>query len=231
MLHDGWPTWSALTDDERDRLEDLIRMFIAERRWEAAHGFELTDKMRVLVAAQACLLVLEIGLDWYARTGSIILHPGTVVASGQRNVGTIGLATDAPGLLDGQAHYGGSVLLAWPAVRYETRHPHTGRNVVYHEFAHQIDMDDGLVDGTPGGLDDETRDRWIEVFGAEYDTIRDGGESVLRDYAGTDPGEFFAVATETFFATPQRILEGNPELYALLVGFYRQDPAARLAPR
>jgi len=227
LLTRAWPRWSALTVNERERLEALIRMFIAERRWEPANNFEITDEMRVLVAAQACLLVLEIGLDWYARTGSIILHPGTMMTSGERRVGATGLVADAPEPIDGQAHFEGSVLLSWPAVAYETRHPYTGRNVVYHEFAHQLDMDDGLIDGTPSGLDDDLRQRWVEVCTAEYDAVRRGQSITLRDYAGTDPGEFFAVATETFFATPHRVRDGNPALYAVLSEFYAQDPASR----
>lgn len=208
-------------------MEALIRMFLAERHWEPAQGFAVTDEMRVLVAAQACLLVLEIGLDWYGRTGSIILHPQTVMASGEHRVGATGLVADGAQALDGQAHYHGSVLLSWPSVAYETRHPHTGRNVVFHEFAHQLDMDDGLIDGTPGGMDRDLHTRWIEVFTAEYEAVRRGDESVLREYAGTDPGECFAVATETFFSTPRRVLEGNARLYDVLAEFYAQDPAAR----
>ena len=227
LLARSWPTWSTLSADERERLEALIRMFIAERRWEPANNFQITEDMQVIVAAQACLLVLEIGLDWYARTGSIILHPGTMMATGERRVGATGLVADGPERLDGQAHFQGSVLLSWPAVAYETRHPYAGRNVVYHEFAHQLDMDDGVIDGTPSGMDDEFRQRWVQVCTAEYNAVRRGESATLRDYAGTDPGEFFAVATETFFSTPARVQEGNQDLYAVLAEFYAQDPIRR----
>ena len=223
-----WAAWATLSVNERERLEDLIRLFIGGRRWEAANGFTMTDEVKVVIAAQACLLVLELDLDLYRQVDSIIVHPRTVMLHGERSVGS-GMVADGPHAISGQAHHRrGPLLLSWSTAAFEARHPRSGSNVVYHEFAHKIDMLDGVVDGTPPISDPAFRARWVEVCTAEYELLRRGHDSVLRDYAATDPGEFFAVATEQFFTQPVPLHDGNPDLYDVLAGFYRQDPAARL---
>ena len=228
--------WSRLDDDERARLESLIQEFVYDIRWEAANNFEITDTMRVLIAAQACLLVLELGdetnapSDYYRGVGTVIVHPSTVVLSGPRATGSGGLQTNAPTRIDGQAHFGGPVIVAWNAVSIDARHPGRGLNVVYHEFAHKLDMLNGVIDGTPPLVTGAARERWIDVCTREYNAIRrgsDGDGELLREYGGTDPGEFFAVATEMFFSRPVDMQARKPELYDVLSGFYRQDPAAR----
>jgi MtfA peptidase len=224
-----WPVWTTFDPDERERLEELIRVFIAQVRWEPAQGFAIDDDMRLLVAAQASLLALELPDDVYASVSSIIIHPRTVVLRGARKVGTGSLVSDAPMPISGQAHHRGPVVLAWSTVAYEARHPERGQNVVYHEFAHQLDMLDGQIDGTPPIDDPRLLARWVEVCTAEYRAVRRGEEGLLRDYAATDPGEFFAVATETFFSQPLAMREQHPDLHEVLVAFYGQDPAARAA--
>ena len=223
-----WATWALLSADERARLEDLVKVFVADIRWEAAQGFAVTDEMRAVIGAQACLLVLELGLDQYRHVASIIVHPRTVVLHGQRRVGG-GMMSDAPYAISGQAHHRGPVLVAWSTAAYEARHPNRGHNVVYHEFAHQLDMLDGTVDGTPPLTDPAARQRWIDVCTHEFESLRRGeDDSVLRDYGAVDPGEFFAVATETFFTRPVELAEQKPELYDVLRAFYRQHPAQRV---
>jgi MtfA peptidase len=222
-----WPTWATLSGDEQHRLEGLIVAFIAQARWEAANGFAITDDMQLVIAAQACLLVLELDLDLYRRVESIIVHPRTVVLHGARSVGS-GMVADGPLAISGQAHHqAGPVLIVWSTAAFEARHSQVGTNVVYHEFAHKIDMVDGVLDGTPPIDDHVLRARWVEVCTAEFANLRRGRPSVLRDYAATDPGEFFAVATEQFFTQPVALRYGNGALYEVLQGFYRQDPAAR----
>lgn len=222
-----WPVWHLLDQRERARLEDLVRLFLADVRFEAAQGFALDDDKRLLVAAQASLIALELPDDVYRSVSSVILHPRTVVLHGARHVGSGSLVSDSPMPISGQAHIKGPVVLAWSTVAYEARHPEAGQNVVYHEFAHQLDMLDGTIDGTPPIADAVARARWVEVCTAELRSLRRGAPHVLRDYAATDPGEFFAVATETFFTRPTAVREGAPALYDVLCGFYRQDPAAR----
>lgn len=227
-LADRWPTWRTLTPAERTRLEDRILAFVADVRFEAARGFEVTDEMRLLVAAQAGLLVLELPGRPYRKVSSVILHPRTVVLQGARRVGDGGLVADDPYAISGQAHPGGPVILAWSTLAFEARHPERGQNVVYHEFAHQLDMIDGTTDGTPPIADAALRARWVEVCTAEFRRLRRGADHVLRPYAATDAGEFFAVATEQFFTQPVPLRDGAPELYDVLRGFFGQDPASRL---
>lgn len=224
-----WPMFTTLSPDERERLEDLVKRFLARVRFEAAQGFTVTDEMRVLVAAQACLPVLELDLDLYRQVTSVIMHPRTVVLKGTRNVGSH-LASDTDQTLAGQAHHRGPVVLSWSTVAYEARHHERGQNVVIHEFAHQLDMLDGMIDGTPPITDRDLRARWVTACTAEYRKLRRGEEGILRPYAATDTGEFFAVAVETFFTVPVAFAEGAPELYALMCEVFGQDPAARLTP-
>ena len=143
-------------------------------------------------------------------------------------MGVSGVVSDSELPIIGQASFDGPVFIAWDAAREGARHPERGHNVVYHEFAHKLDMDDGTVDGTPVLSDPADRQRWIEVCTAVYDEVREGRAGELLDpYAGVNPGEFFAVATETFFDRPEPLERAHPDLYDVLRSFYRQDPAAR----
>jgi MtfA peptidase len=231
ILDRQWPLWHRLDADERARLESLTTTFVAAKRWEAANGFEITETIRVLIAAQACLLVLELDdadLELYRGVGTILVHPTTLVLEGQRSTGTAGLVSSDPYAILGQAQFGGPTIVAWDAVVDEARHPGRGQNVVYHEFAHKLDMLDGVIDGTPPLLDPKARARWIEVCSREFTALSRGtGGGLLRDYGAENPGEFFAVATEFFFSKPVAMRTEKPDLYEVLSGFYRQDPAAR----
>jgi Mlc titration factor MtfA (ptsG expression regulator) len=241
-LHRGTPTfdprwhgvlthefghWQMLDETELRRMETLVAGFLHDTRWEAANGFELTEEHRLIIAAQASMLLLGLELDEYPQLTSVIVHPSTVRLHGDRPVGG-GVHSSGTQTLAGQAHYRGPVVLSWAAVRRGARFPAGGQNVVYHEFAHQLDMLDGITDGTPPlGDDEQARTRWVEVCTAAYDSVRAEGSPVLRPYAGTNPAEFFAVATEVFFNRPLEVREHEPALYRELQRFYRQDPAAR----
>lgn len=228
LLHDRFDEWPRLSDGERDRMRDLIAAFMAATNWEASRDFAVTDEMAVLIAAQACLLLLGLDLDAYPHRPTVIVHPSTVVLHGRRGVGVGRVEADGPQRIDGQANFRGPVVVSWRAVDAGLRWPERGTNVVYHEFAHVLDMLDGTVDGTPPLDDAAARARWIEVCTTAYEHVRDGDEpSVLRSYAGVNPGEFFAVATEVFFTQPVALRDEEPDLYRELVGFYRQDPASR----
>jgi MtfA peptidase len=220
--------WSLLDAAEQGRLEDLIRLFLVDKKWESSGGFDLTDEVRVLISAMACLLILELDYDSYRRVSWIEVQPTTMVMRGPRSVGVSGVVSDGVVPIIGQASFDGPVFIAWDAAHEGARHPERGHNVVYHEFAHKLDMADGSVDGTPVLTDADERRRWIEVCTAAYEAVRDGRAGELLDpYAGVNPGEFFAVATEVFFDRPVELEMGHPDLYAVLAGFYRQDPASR----
>lgn len=234
-LPDGWRRtlddrlahWRHLDAEEQDRLAELTGLLLSRKHWEAARGFELTPDMTLLIAAQAALLVLGLSYRHYREVGAIIVHPSTVVLRGPRGAPVPGLMTDAPTPILGQAAQRGPILIAWDAVARDARHPERGHNVVFHEFAHKLDMLDDVVDGTPP-LEPGQRDRWIEVCTREYRAVQRGGDPLLSTYAGVNPGEFFAVATEVFFDRPTDLRAEKPDLYEVLAAFYRQDPAARV---
>jgi len=239
VLPDDWEAivartvalWHLLDPDERELLAERLERIVVGKRWEAARGFTLTGEMRVVIAAQAALLILGLDVDTYRDVQSIIVHPTTVTLRGPRPGPASGLMTDEPMSVIGQAHgRRGPVIVAWDAARAGARHPERGHNVVLHEFAHKLDMLDHLIDGTPPLPDQAARQRWIAVCTAEYRQLRAGaGGYLLSSYAATNPGEFFAVVTEVFFSRPIELQAEKPALYEVLADYYGQDPAARLA--
>jgi hypothetical protein len=224
--------WALLSDGERIRLEEFMELLLRHKRWEAAAGFALNDEIRIVIAAHAALLILGLDFDYYRDVQSIIVHPTTMTLIGVRAGPAQGVVTDSPLPILGQANdRRGPVIIAWDAARANARHPERGHNVVFHEFAHKLDMLDDLIDGTPPLPDAEARQRWHEVCSAEYELLRSGmGDDLLRDYAAVNPGEFFAVATEVFFDLPGEMRARKPPLYSVLRDFYRQDPAQRQPP-
>jgi MtfA peptidase len=223
--------WALLDGDEREELRELMEAILEEKRWEAAQGFALTDEIRTVVAAQAALLILGLDFDWYRAVQAIVIHPSDVV-SYEPQPGPAGTMEEGPFSLLGLAdHRYGPVLISWDAAKANARHPAWGRDVVLHEFAHKLDMLDDVVDGTPPLHHPEDGPRWHEICTREFDLLQDGEGWPLRDYGATDPGEFFAVATEAFFNLPLQLQEAKPDLYAVLRDFYRQDPAERIRRR
>ena len=227
LLGTRLPYWKWLSGEERDRVEYLALDLMVNTRWEAANGFEITDEMRVMIAAQAAILILELPDDSYRLVRTILVHPTTVMLHGERHLGG-GIMSREPTPILGLAEHRGPVLITWDTVRNDARHPGTGHNVVFHEFAHQLDMLDGTVDGTPPLATPEQFDRWVEVCTEVYDRVVAGEAGAsLSSYAGVNPGEFFAVATEVFFDDPVALRAEHRDLYGVLCDFYRQDPAAR----
>lgn len=236
-LPEGWrdiltarsAQWALLAEPERARLGELADDLLRTKRFEAAQGFELTDEVRTLVAGHAALLVLGLDDAPFDGVGTVVVRGRAMRRTAPMAGPAKGVVMDAPGAVDGEAHHAdGPIMLVWSSARREAGNLRLGRDVVLHEFSHKLDMLDGTIDGTPP-MDDAVRARWIEVCTAEYGAVRSGdGGGVLRSYAGTNPGEFFAVATESFFTQPLALHAAKPALYEVLMGYYRQDPAARL---
>lgn len=226
VLHEHFWLWALLDEAEQDTLGELSTRLASEKRWEAANGFTLDPEMVLLMAAQASVLVLGLDFSYFGEVGTIIVHPSTVVMTGARGSPVPGLMTDAPEAIDGEAVEGGPLLLAWDAVLHDLEHHGHGYNVVFHEFAHKLDMLDHVIDGTPP-LRREQLERWVRVCTDEYERVQAHGDSVLRDYAAVNPAEFFAVVTEMFFDSPQRLRNHKPDLYGAFADFYNQDPASR----
>jgi Mlc titration factor MtfA (ptsG expression regulator) len=223
------PTFSRLTPADQHELLGHTRVLAEEKHFEGAGGLIMRDEVRVTIAAQAALLLLHRDTDYFPRLTSIIVYPTGYVAND---------LTRADGGIwsEGDEHLSGhtqrdlrAIVLAWDDVRSGAADPNDGRNLVLHEFAHQLDFEDGSTDGMPL-LDTGAEARsWAEVFGAELEALRaaaDAGEPTLLDpYGAQDPAEFFAVATETFFERAAELARRHPRLYAELRRFYRQDPA------
>lgn len=217
--------WSLLDDLELERMRMLVARFVHENDWEAARGMELTDDVKVVIAAQASMLLLGLDIDEFFDVTSIIVHRSTVRLTGTHR-GAAGTVSSGTQHLAGQAHPKGPVVLSWAAVKRGARRPEHGHNVVYHEFAHRLDMLGGVTDGTPPLGNNAAVARWVEVCTAAFERVQ-SGQSVLRGYAATNPAEFFAVATELFFNRPVDLCTHEPDLYGELRSFYGQDPARR----
>jgi MtfA peptidase len=227
--------YCILDDAERAHLRALIQVFIAEKYWEGAGGLELTDEIRVTISAQACLLLLGLPHNYYQNVESIIVYPSTVVPP-QRKPGffeNTSTPVEPPHPIIGQAFRRGPVIIIWDAALRGGRHPESGHNVIYHEFAHKLDMLDGTADGTPPLRDRAEYRDWVLTCSREYLRLKHSTEKVkesfLDSYAATNEAEFFAVATEQFFDQPRLMIKYAPDLYRVLKEYYRQDPAERVS--
>lgn len=220
------------TQEEQAELRRLTRLFLDRKEFTAAGGLRLTNAVVVSIAAQAVLPVLKLGLARYDGFVGIVVHPDQVVARRQVQDDD-GLVHEYDETLAGEAVQGGPVMLSWRDVREAGRPGSTGYNVVIHEFAHVLDLADGLSDGVPLLPTGLSRAAWLAVLEPQFEAfVRrvDADEpTVLDPYGASGIDEFFAVASESFFVAPQALRREHAALYALLTGYYRQDPAADAA--
>jgi hypothetical protein len=237
ILEARLPLYERLPEEDRRELERGIQVFVAEKNFEGCGGLAMTEEIKVCIAAYACLLLLHRETDYYPALRSILVYPSTYFVHTTRYVGQ-GLVEEGRHARLGESWPEGAVVLAWDAVpRGSTPNGDQGHNLVLHEFAHQLDFEDGRADGAPvlgsGDAWPLRKDRhaaWAKVFRTEYENLRAnlgrGGPGVLDEYAATNPAEFFAVATECFFERPHDLRAHHQELYAELKRFYQQDPCA-----
>lgn len=227
IIEGNVPLVRALPPADRAELDRLVTAFVDDKHFEGAGGLELTDEIKLTIAAQACILLLHRDTDVYPDLDTIVVYPSTFVARSKTRDGYVVTEEDSARL--GESWNRGVVILAWDAVKSTTTNVHDGHNVVLHEFAHQLDSEDGSMDGAP---DLGSRGRyvaWARVLGDEYadlvERVNAGRRADIDPYGATNPPEFFAVVTETFFEKPVQLRAKHPELYAVLADFYRQDPA------
>lgn len=218
------PLFGRLSPNDQAELLGHILVFLQEKRFEGAGGLEITDEIRVTIAAQACMLLLHRPDDYFPELVTIIVYPATFVTP--RKTVENGLVTEGHSVALGQSWTRGNVVLAWDAALGGGRDLRDGHNVVLHEFAHQLDQEDGTADGAPPLPARGMYGPWARVLGAEFERLQQGAASVLDRYGATNPAEFFAVATEAFFEKPHQLKKKHPELYDQLAGYFRQDPAA-----
>ncbi|HMO49209.1 MAG TPA: zinc-dependent peptidase [Rubrivivax sp.] len=209
-------------------LRRLSSLFLDGKEFSGAHGLQVSDDMAVAIAAQACLPVLRLGLRPYDGFVGIVVH-GDEVQVRREIVDDDGVVHEYDDVLAGEAMEGGPMMLSWRDVSEAGASAEWGYNVVVHEFAHVLDMGDGVADGIPPLPNAAERERWQQVLQREYDAfcarVEAGEDTVLDPYGAESLEEFFAVATEAFFVAPRDMRGEQPALYELLRGYYRQDPA------
>lgn len=218
--------------DDLQRLRELTTLFLADKEFAGMQGLEVDDGMAVAIAAQACLPILRLGLPAYEGFKGIVVHPDIVVAR-REVMDDDGIVHEYDEELSGEAMEGGPVMLSWRDVAEAGDSAAWGYNVVVHEFAHVLDMRDGVADGVPLLPDRAARAHWLSVLEPEWQAFCervDAGEETLVDPYGAEAiDEFFAVASELFFVDAPAMRREHPALYDLLARYYRQDPAADLA--
>jgi Mlc titration factor MtfA (ptsG expression regulator) len=210
------------------RLRRLSSLFLATKEFHGAQGLQVTDAMALTVAVQACLPILHLGIAAYDDFVGIVLHPDEVLAP-REHQDDDGVVHAFDEHLSGEAMAGGPVMLSWADVAMAGDPASSGYNVVLHEFAHVLDMADGVADGVPMLPGSGARQAWRQVLNADYarfcDAVALGEDTVLDPYGAEAPEEFFAVSVEAFFTLPSSLRQQHPALYRLLSDHFRQDPA------
>lgn len=226
VLKKDFPLYNKLPNEIRDKLHSYINVFMEEKSFEACGSLdELTEEMCITIAAQACLLLVNGRCGFYDKLTTILVYPDMYSAGSQQNKdGTVGKS----GSRLGESWEKGTVILSW---KHSLRGPaiaNDGQNLVIHEFAHQLDQWDGAADGAPlKGFVNEHKD-WSKNFQEAYDKhgklLKAGRKLVIDAYGATNPAEFFAVSTETFFEKPRKLSKRYPDIYKELKNFYQLDP-------
>lgn len=206
-------------------LREMTTWFLDQKSITGAQGFEVTPSMRVAVAAQACLLILNLGVEYFDDWVEVILYPGAFRVN-HVQMDSIGLVHDEESALSGESWLRGPVILSWEDVERDSYHPQSGHNVVLHEFAHKMDGLNGVTNGMPPLRRGMSRKRWAEAFSGAYDAlcqqVSAGKSAFINPYAATSPAEFFAVLSEYFFTAPDILKNRYPSVHKQLTLFYLQ---------
>jgi len=229
LVEKNLPLYRRLPPADQAELLGHVQVFLAEKYFEGAGGLEISDVIRVTIAAHACLLVLHRPPDYYPQLVSIIVYPRAYVADREVR-DDFGIVTENEEVRLGESWREGALVLSWDDVEAAASGSDGCHNVVLHEFAHQLDLEDGTIEGSPA-LGEAGRYRsWAETMEEEFNHLQDaasrGRETFLDEYGATHPAEFFAVVTEYFFTCSASLRGKHPRLYQQLVSYYRQDPAS-----
>ena len=221
------PYFRALPADLQLQLKKHIRVFIAEKQFIGCDGLTVTDEMRVTIAAQACLLLLNRPDYYYPKLQQILLYPAAFVVHGN-SADAAGVMHQQRRVLSGESWGLGKVILSWADALDGAANPFDGRNVVIHEFAHQLDQEKGFANGAPLLARSSDYQQWSGVMATEFSRLQRqatlGEASLFDHYGATNPAEFFAVISEVFFEQPATLAQQYPGLYAQLSRFYRLNP-------
>jgi Mlc titration factor MtfA (ptsG expression regulator) len=232
IIEKNVPFYSKLSSEDKTELLRHILVFIGEKRFEGCGGIKITDKIKVTIAAQACILLLHRKTNYYPGLSSILVYPRAFIARRTERLAA-GVMAEIPQILLGESWHRGSIVLSWDDVRNGAADIHNGHNVVFHEFAHQIDSSAGKGDNTAVLKNHSSYIAWARVLQKDYEKLRcevaRNHPTFLDKYGATNPAEFFAIATEFFFEKPKELKEIHPDLYKELKQFYQQDPASYLS--
>ena len=227
ILEQNLPLYKKLPPELKPKLEGLINLFLFDKVFSGYNGQEITDEIRVTIAAQACMLMLNRDEELYPYLKNIYVYPSAFKSSHLVNNGVV--STVQQSIRIGESWHLGHVVLSWRHSKQGGCNDHDGKNVVYHEFAHQLDHQDGEIDGTPILDDTENYKSWSKVFSQEYDQlrkkVRHHRKTFIDPYGAESEGEFFAVVTELFFEKPVLFLREHPKLYHELKKYYHLNPA------
>lgn len=226
------PIVQRLPVDLQLQLKKHMQVFIAEKAFIGCAGLKVTEDMRVVVAAQACLLLLNRPADYFRNVRQILMYPQAFVVN-RSSTDFAGVQQDNRQALAGESWTQGQVILSWQDTLEGAAIADDGRNVVIHEFAHQLDQENGKATGAPlPNLGDHRYDaqRWQSVMGQafahlQYET-QNGIQGLLNHYGAQDPAEFFAVVSEAFFEQGAALAIHYPAVYAELQAYYKVNPAA-----
>ena len=220
------PFYSQLTPEQQRQLQGHTQVFLVEKQFIGCSGLQVTPEMRFTIAAIASLLLLSKQGNYFPKLRSILVYPGAYWVTSTTTNGSVVEEVRVARL--GESWSKDQVVLAWDQVQYDMRHWADGRNVVLHEFAHQLDQADGTAEGVPILALPVDYEAWGQVMTDEYQQLRRvvkrGGHTVIDGYGATNPAEFFAVATETFFEKPRQLQQRHPLLYDQLRHYYRLHP-------
>lgn len=223
------PQYRRLPADLQLQLKRRIQVFLAEKAFIGCQGQVVTDEVRVTIAAQACLLLLNRSAEVFPGLRQILVYPGAFMVDRVRPMGG-GVLRDERQVLSGESWSQGQVILSWQDAVDGAAVPDDGRNVVIHEFAHQLDQETGAANGAPELPRGLPRRHWAQVLGSTFAELQRqvalGEETLLGAYAATEPAEFFAVATEVFYEQPAALAAAHPALYGCLRAYYQVDPQA-----
>ncbi|MFY8326346.1 M90 family metallopeptidase [Pseudoalteromonas sp. ZZD1] len=221
------PIYQKMTDADRAKLERHIVWFLNEKRFIGCDGLELSEPMKLIVAADACVLVLNKPWPLYKNVKEILLYPSAYYAP-QTSRDNAGLVSYHNTVRQGESWPGGTLVLSWRDVLEGNRLPSDGHNLVFHEFAHQLDQETGKTTGTPILSKTGDYQEWARVFSRAYNQLKMhvaySMPHVIHSYGATNEAEFFAVITETFLEKPSELRHYDPEIYTMLVNYYQFDP-------
>lgn len=212
---------NRLTEAELERLFDLATLFLHHKSIKGAQGFVVTDRMKQSIALQACLPILNLGLEWYKGWSSIIVYPSSYHAK-TTTTDEMGIVHEATQHRSGEAWLRGPVILSWKEVKHSG--DPDGQNVVIHEFVHKLDMLNGRVNGFPPMQSGMNPAEWTQIMEQGFADFQNNPKPGIDRYGATNPAEFLAVLSEVFFERPSILQEAYPEIFELFVNFFRQDP-------